>query len=272
MNFGYIFYMEIYVVYLTKYTGEKLPPYYIGSTSLSKAKSGKYFGSIKSKKWKNIFDLEIKNNISLFSIEILSYHNTRKEAIEEEVKQQKERDVVNSNLYFNEALATIDGCWGKILKGKDSPSYGLKRSDSTRKKMSDAKKGKTYEQIYGENAKTMKEKRSKQATKEKNPMYGKHRTGKEAPNYGKKHSDEAKKKMSQAHKGLPSGKKGKPLAENIKDKLRLLNTGKNHPRYKDIDISKLKELKKEGKSAKELSEMFSISISTVFLKLKLPDL
>lgn len=33
--------------------------------------------------------------------------------------------------------------------GKDSPQYGLKRTDKTKKKMSEAKKGKTAEEIWG---------------------------------------------------------------------------------------------------------------------------
>jgi hypothetical protein len=70
--------MEKYVVYLTKYSGNLLPHYYIGSTSREKALSGKYFGSIKSQKWEKLFNHEIKNNIHLFSIEILSYHKQEK--------------------------------------------------------------------------------------------------------------------------------------------------------------------------------------------------
>jgi len=39
---------------------------------------------------------------------------------------------------------------------------------------------------------------------ENNPMHGKHRYGKDAPNYGKQHSKETKLKISKAHKGKPS--------------------------------------------------------------------
>jgi len=41
-----------FCVYQVKYDGKLLPKFYIGSTSTKKANSGKYFGSISSKKWK----------------------------------------------------------------------------------------------------------------------------------------------------------------------------------------------------------------------------
>lgn len=95
-----------FVTYLTTYSGKLLPPKYIGSTSESNAKSGTYFGSVSSKKWKKIFDDEIQNNKKLFSLQILSYHKTRQEAFLEELKLQKLYDVVNSKEYFNEAFAS----------------------------------------------------------------------------------------------------------------------------------------------------------------------
>ena len=43
-----------YVTYLVTYIGDKLPKYYIGSTSEDKVNSGKYFGSVASLKYKEI--------------------------------------------------------------------------------------------------------------------------------------------------------------------------------------------------------------------------
>lgn len=76
-----------------------LPPY-IGSTYEAKALSGLYFGSVGSRKWKDIFYSEIKNNSHLFSIEILSYHNSHDSAIAEELRLQILYDVVKSPLFF----------------------------------------------------------------------------------------------------------------------------------------------------------------------------
>jgi len=103
--------MEIFVVYLVTYSGDKLPKYYIGSTTKNKIDKG-YMGSVRSKKWKKIFQEEIKNNRHLFDIEILSTHKTRKEALSEELRLQKEKDVVKSKDYFNESFACVNGFFG----------------------------------------------------------------------------------------------------------------------------------------------------------------
>ena len=51
---------------------------------------------------------------------------------------------------------------------------------------------------------------------ENHPMYNKH--GKDNPNYGKTHTEETKKKISEANKGKQSRNKGKPLSEETKKK------------------------------------------------------
>ena len=115
--------MGKYVVYKIIYSGENLPPYYIGSTKLSKLKNG-YLGSVRSKKWKNKFKLEVLNGRGLFDYEILSEHDTRESALLAEYNYQKENDVVNSNLYFNESLANVNGFFGRDVSGEINPMYG----------------------------------------------------------------------------------------------------------------------------------------------------
>ena len=112
-----------YVVYLTTYSGDKLPKFYIGSTSAKKVLSGKYFGTVRSKRYGKIFQNELKNNKQLFSIEILSYHKTRKGALLEELRLQKEKNVVISDEYFNEAYACVNGCFGRNVSGKNNPMF-----------------------------------------------------------------------------------------------------------------------------------------------------
>ena len=104
--------MEKYVVYLTTYSGEKMPPYYIGSTSLSNIKNHGYKGSVSSKQWKLIFKEELKNNPHLFSVSILSVHETRKEALDKELQIQIEKDVVGNELFINKSLAKPNGYFG----------------------------------------------------------------------------------------------------------------------------------------------------------------
>ncbi|GJQ43839.1 MAG: hypothetical protein JETCAE03_33370 [Ignavibacteriaceae bacterium] len=92
-------------------------------------------------------------------------------------------------------------------------------NDETRKKMSQAKKGKAYDEIFGQKAEIMKIKRKEETTKnwnmgvyvnnfsifsgEKNPMYGVHRYGKDAPMFAKKQPTEiciyCKKKCSKTN-------------------------------------------------------------------------
>lgn len=122
-----------FCVYLTKYSGDLLPANYIGSTSVKNAESGKYFGSVISKKWKDIFKLELKNNPQLFTLEILSKHSTREEAWIEELKLQKLNNVVKSNEYFNESYASVNGMFGRDTSGKNNPMFGTKRPEISKR-------------------------------------------------------------------------------------------------------------------------------------------
>jgi len=133
-----------YCVYLTTYSGKKLPPYYIGSTSIDKIDGG-YNGSVKSKKFKKIYDEEQKLNKHLFKTEILFSFSTRKEALEKELELQVENNVVKSENYFNEALASVNGCFGRDTSGELHPLYGIGHTDETRKKIS-----KNHADISGE--------------------------------------------------------------------------------------------------------------------------
>jgi hypothetical protein len=114
---------RFFVVYLIIYNGDKLPPYYIGSTNTKKIKEG-YLGSICSKKWKEIYKSEILNNKHLFNIKILSNHDNRYDALCEEYRTQKELNVVNSEYYFNESFASVNGYFGRDVSGKNNPMYG----------------------------------------------------------------------------------------------------------------------------------------------------
>lgn len=120
----------IYCTYLTTYSGVKLPPLYIGSTSIQKIKTG-YHGSVESMKYKQIWITELKENPHLFETKILTTHSTREEAFEEEIRYQIEHNVVRSPEYINMSIAN-----GKFLH--------IGHSDESKKKMSEAHK-KRYE-------------------------------------------------------------------------------------------------------------------------------
>lgn len=163
----------MFVVYLTKYTGEKLPPNYIGSTSEKKANSQKYFGSVRSKKWGKIFREELRENPAFFSVEILSHHKSREDAMQEELRQQILRDVVASPGYFNESFATPDGFFGRDTSGENNPFFGKTHTVEVCNAQSQRMKGK--------------------------PTWMK----------GKKHTEEAKEKNAKSHRGRPAWNSGK---------------------------------------------------------------
>lgn len=188
-----------YVTYLVTYIGDKLPKFYIGSTTENKAKSGKYFGSVRSKKYKEIFYNEIKYNIDLFNIEILSYHDTRKEALSEELKLHIKYDVVNSKDYMNESNANVNGFFGRDVSGKNHPMWGKKHSLETKKKLSIARKKRE----------TKEETRLKISNSNKGRKISDEQKRRLSEiNTGKKLSEETKKKISDSKIGKPTWNKG----------------------------------------------------------------
>lgn len=153
----------IYCVYLTTYSGDKLPPYYIGSSNLKRIQKG-YKGSVSSKQWYEVWKKELKQHPELFSIKILSTHKDRKEALAEENRLQKELDVVKSDLYINKSYAVVNDFirsetippWNKGKKipykpcnrdcfGEKNSFYGKTHSYETRQKIRNKLKGRTKE-------------------------------------------------------------------------------------------------------------------------------
>lgn len=135
--------MNIYCTYVTFYSGNKLPPFYIGSTSVEKIATG-YHGSVRSKKWRLIYESELKNNNHLFNSEIILKFDTRKEALENELELQKSNNVVKSPWFFNEAFATVNGFFGRLTKGyKRGPNTNPKKpvTEETRRRMSESRMG-----------------------------------------------------------------------------------------------------------------------------------
>lgn len=131
----------MYCVYLTLYFGDKLPKRYIGSTSIKRIDTG-YNGSIKSKEYKKIFLQEQQENKHLFRTRVLSRHNTRLEALIEELRLQTKYNVVKSNQYMNKSLASVNGYFGRDISGPAHPMYGKTLSGDARAKISNTLKKK----------------------------------------------------------------------------------------------------------------------------------
>ncbi|WPK33751.1 hypothetical protein [Escherichia phage AV109] len=113
----------MFIVYLTIYSGDKLPPFYIGSTSLEKHLNG-YHGTILSKAYRKIYNKELLENPTLFDSCILSEHPTREEALKVEKDYQIRVQAHKNPLYMNMSLASPTGFFGRDVSGKNHPLYG----------------------------------------------------------------------------------------------------------------------------------------------------
>lgn len=153
-----------YCVYITHYSGNLLPSNYIGSSTVNKINTG-YRGSVTSKKYKSIWEIELKTNTQLFSTDIISTHDTRREATYKELQLQRIFNVVKSDLFVNMAYASVNGFFGRDTSGKNYPLFG--------------KRG-----IL-------------------NPNYGKSNNGASVKLKNKTFSQESKDKMSNSAKGKP---------------------------------------------------------------------
>lgn len=112
-----------YCVYITTYKGDKLPTNYIGSSSVDRVNDG-YRGSVQSKKWKSLWQTELQEHPDLFHTEIISTHDTREDALNEELRKQLELNVVKSTEWINESYAQVNGYAGRDVSGSNNPMYG----------------------------------------------------------------------------------------------------------------------------------------------------
>lgn len=143
-----------FCVYLTVYRGGKLPPFYIGSTSLKRLSKG-YCGSVVSRRYRDLWKSEVLNNRAAFSVNIIAKFPNRVAAYECERRLQKRLGVITSPLYANRSYGHKDTAGGWNLgvpawnKGRTWPAETRARirkaksnvSAETRLKLSIAHKG-----------------------------------------------------------------------------------------------------------------------------------
>jgi hypothetical protein len=229
-----------YVTYLITYLGDKLPKFYIGSTYEERALSGKYFGSVSSKRYKEIFLIEKRDNPHLFSLEILSYHEDREAALSEELKIQLELNVVKSNEYMNESFAKVNGFFGRDTSGENHPQYGNTLSEETKNKISNTLTGRIEPE-------ETRRKKSESKLGDKNSFYG------------KKHSNETKDRISKTKQGTTSWNKGIPMSEESKKKLSESKKGKKASEETKKKLSEMKKGKPKSLETKEKMRLAWIS-------------
>jgi hypothetical protein len=116
-----------YCVYLTIYSGSKLPLFYIGSTSVKKIESG-YRGSVASIKYSSIWKEELQSNPHLFKTKIIKLFAVRKDATICENRLQKALKVVTSSMYINQSYACVNGFAGMDVSKELNPNFGKKWS------------------------------------------------------------------------------------------------------------------------------------------------
>lgn len=133
-----------YCVYLTVYRGSKLPKRYVGSSSVDRVLNG-YNGSVKSKKFKDLYRQEQVENKHLFKTRILQKFETQLEAIEAELRLQLAYDVVRSEKYINQSYAIPKGFFGRDLSGENHPMFGRHHTKETCARLSNSGK-KAYEE------------------------------------------------------------------------------------------------------------------------------
>ncbi len=140
-----------YVIYLTEYLGDKLPRWYIGSTYKDNILKNNYNGSPRSKKWKDLYKQEQKENKHLFNTQIIYECYDREVAIYIERKFQVLANAVERDDYMNRSYA--GGSFGKTnLTTPESIAKGIETkrrngnnipSEETKRKISESNKGRT---------------------------------------------------------------------------------------------------------------------------------
>ena len=165
-------------------------PFYIG-----KGKNQRDLSQTRNQFWKNIS----------------TKHGFVSKRLHENLTEQEAWDIETALIEQYGKLSEGTGCLCNLSNGGEGAS-GVVHSVETKQKWSNAKKGKTWEEIYGiEQANKMREDRKKikrvhsVETREKMSASKK---GENNPMFAKTFSDEHKEKLSEARIGKPSPTKG----------------------------------------------------------------
>lgn len=97
---------------------------------------------------------------------------------------------------------------------------------------------------------------SKRRKGKRNPMYGKHRFGVEAPNYGKTHSKEAKRKMGRDQSGENNNMHGKHHSKATKRKISEKQKEEKHWNWKGGITSAGKKIRESNKYKQWKQQVF----------------
>jgi len=201
----------MFTVYITTYLGEKLPPFYIGSTTFEKIANG-YHGTVASRKYQSIWRQEIKENPHLFITNPIpnATAETAGEILQLELEWQKMLNVVEDPDFINRSFAIEGFCMTSeaALEAVNTRRLNgtLVRSSGARKKISDKRKGRPT--IH-----TQETKDQMSRTRTGRTYSLEHRAAISAGITGKVASEETREKLRESHLGI------KPSAESIAKRL-----------------------------------------------------
>lgn len=206
-----------YCVYLTIYRGNKLPPFYIGSSSIARLNKG-YKGTPVSKIYKDMWLSETKQHPYKFKTVIIKTFNNRTDAALFESKIQKQLKVHSNPLYTNLGYFShghlVYSMSNEERKRISQQRVGYKHSSETRSKMSLSAKGRRHKEstklIYRDGR----------------------RKGENNPQYGKALSEEHKNKIRLAQKGKTCPQRGRKGRIGVnKDKILSTSTKQKMSKY-----------------------------------------
>ena len=234
---------NIYCTYLTVYTGNQLPPFYIGSTSVDTINKG-YRGSVASKKYKSIWKQELSDHPDLFKTIILTRHETRQEAQDKEIVFHEAFTVARNPMYINMAHANgkffVSGPpSSETIAKRVAANTGKKHTPESIAKMSAAKTGKKR------SPETIAKMSAAKTGKKREPFSPEHKANISAAQIGKKlgaRSPETKAKISAAM----TGKKRGPQSPETIAKKSAARTGKKHTPETKAKMAATKTGKKQS--------------------------
>lgn len=190
----------MFTLYFTTYLGEKLPPFYIGSTTFKRLANG-YHGSVTSDKYGSIWKQELKENPQLFITYPIPDQTaeTASEILELEVIWQKMFNVVEDPDFINQCYAK-----GGFCNTKESAAKAMETrrnngqtwmTTETRQLIRKTKKG------ICTTVHTDKTKQKMSNTRKGKPKSAEWRAKISASNTGKIASDETIVKLRESHLG-----------------------------------------------------------------------
>lgn len=258
----------MYCVYLTIYGGNKLPPFYIGYSTIDKVYKG-YNGTVKSKKYIDIWKEERRINPRLFTTRILSKHPNKFLASIEESKILTFFDAKNNPLYINMHNGCPSGkkhfAHTNESKEKLRKAFsGRKHTEETVEKLRLLHKGKPksieHKKKISDHMKTHSYWLGKKLTEEHKEKISQKNRGEGNPFYDKKHSEETKARMSKTRTGSKCPKRRNTYQITKPDGTIEITT--NITEYclsRNLDRSHICKTSSKGFKAKKLSALgFSI--------------